>query len=122
MSTVDQLEMFKGEDVVFRFTVLDEDDERYSLTAATDIQFEVKTADGGADPALISKNLAAGVVKLNQTVSETKGQFEVTLLAANTSALAIGTLRYDVWLIEGGLRKVVIQPSNFVLRASVNLP
>lgn len=122
MASIDALEIYIGEDVTLRLTVLDEDEERYDLEQFTDIEFELKPRDGSPNPAQVLKNLDDGVTLLDQSEEDTKGQCDIVLEAADTAALTSGTMRYDVWGIhpsEG--RKLIIAPSDVVIRSAVNL-
>lgn len=113
--------LYKGETTVMRITVIREDDGlRENLTTASNIEWQLKTAPGAADAPLISKSLGSGVVLLTQS-GDTLGQFEVTLLSADTSALAAGVYYYDaVVVMPGAVRHYVIRPSKATIKDVVN--
>ncbi len=123
MASVDALVLYIGEDVTYRITVTDADGERYDLEQFTDIEFEAKAQEGAPDPARIAKTLDGGdIVLLDQSAEATKGQADITVAAADSASLVPGTLRYDVIGIhatEG--RKLIIAPSDLVVRGAVNL-
>lgn len=105
---------------VFRTTVTDVDTgARKDITGAT-VEFQVRTAAGVADPPLISKAVGAGITILDQANAATKGQADIVLAAADTSALAAGTYSYDLVIIVGGERRVLVPPSPFVLKEAGN--
>lgn len=122
MSVEEHLTVYKGEQRKWRFTVTNADDgTRQDLTGAT-IEFQVKIKDGDPDPPSISKSVGSGIVLLNQSDPATKGQFELTLLPADTSSLQAKVYRYDLITVIGGVRSFLRYPSNFTLKPVVNLP
>lgn len=117
--------MRAGNDFVRRLTFTDDDtgDLLNLDTDVTDIQLQVKAADGDADPALIALSLlTTGIVKLTQS-GDTLGQADFTILSASTASPFVpGIYRYDVVVIlTAGGRKHAIWPSNLDVRAVVNL-
>lgn len=113
------LYLLAGESRVLRVTVEDETGARINLTGAT-IEFQVKAALGGADPALISKFVSSGITILPQS-GETVGQADIELLSEDTAALS-GTYYYDVVVVIGGARSYIIVPSKFFVSKVVNQP
>ena len=112
---------FRGADRVFRVTVTKADDSgRQDLTGAT-MEFQVKTAPGVADPALISKSVGAGITLLAQA-GATLGQADLALASADTSGATTpaGKYSYDLVATIGGKRRVIIPPSDFTLKDVVN--
>jgi hypothetical protein len=115
------LDGFRGIDRVLRLTVKKvEDASPQDLTGAT-IELQIKTTAGAADPALLSKSVGAGITLLSQS-GATLGQAEISITAAETQALLARTYKYDVIAVIGGKRRVLVPPSDFVLKELVNQP
>lgn len=125
MGAEQPLVMRAGNDFVRRLTFTDDNtgDLLNLDTDVTDIQLQVKAADGDADPALIALSLlTTGIVKLTQS-GDTLGQADFTILAASTAAPWVPKVyRYDVVvLLTSGARQHAIWPSDLDVRAVVNL-
>jgi hypothetical protein len=115
------LRVWRGETKVFRFTIWDVDtDAPADLDVYEGIEFEVKTAVDGEDPALIHKDLAGGIVVLDQDDEDLVGKLEVTLAPEDTSGIAPGVLKYDLWGIIGDNRYLLARPSDFYIEGVVN--
>jgi|SRR5688572_2599419 len=116
------LVMFRGATKRWTITIRREvDDEPIDITAATALEFQVKTVPGAADPPLISKAIGTGVTIQPQT-GDTLGQAIIALDGADTNGAGTpaGLYHYDVVLVLGGERHYVIAPSEFWLRDVVN--
>lgn len=117
------LRIWRGQTRVFRFTIYDlATDAPVSLAIYDDIEFQVKAELGGADPALISKNLSSGVTRLTQS-GDTLGQLEVTCLPEDTAGdpgITPGVLSYDLWGIIGSNRDLLSIPADFTVEAVIN--
>ena len=122
MSCVNQQKtVFKGEYKLLVLTVTDDEQDPVDLTAATALEFQVKTAVGAADPPLIGKAIGTGVT-LRPQAGITLGQAEIEIQTSDTSALAPGTYYYDVVLVLAGKRYFVVPPSEFIIKGVINLP
>ncbi len=120
-----------GESTTLLLTVLNDDDSRRDLSTFIDIELQVKTLDGDADPPLISKAIGSGITLQTQSGS-TIGLADVAIDTADTTTSNpnwpvspdnTGTFRYDVWgLTAGGNRTLLVAPSNFIVKKVVNLP
>ena len=121
MSVISQpLQMFKGEDRTFTILVVDEEGERADITGYA-IEFEVKIADGAADPPDIAKSVGSGIT-INPDQVANKGEATLQINPTDTNSLAARVYRYDLVVIDGGFeRHVVIPPSDFDLRDVVNI-
>ena len=126
MAVSKTLKLFAGDDKIVRLTFTRESDgTRLNLdTDVTEIEFQVKPAEGGADPALITLNMVAapiGIVKLAQ-VGDTLGQADLTIPSSETSPPFVpGIYRHDVVVIlTAGGRNHVVSPSDFIVEMVVN--
>jgi len=98
-------------------------------TDVTAIEFEVKKADGDADPAFIHKDLLGGIVKRVQA-GDDLGVADITIDSGDTTATNpdwpvapdnVGVFRYDVVVtLTSGQRYHAIPPSDFIVKAPVN--
>ncbi len=113
---------WRGETRTLRLTVTDDADARVDLTAATAIEFQIKSAPGAADPALVAKALGDGVTLLTQT-GETIGQADIVIAQGDTTdatAMPAGVYWLDAVVVLGGVRSLVQQPLQMFLRDTVN--
>lgn len=116
--------IYQGEDKTFRLTVTEDDGQRKDLTGST-LEFQVKSALGGADPAAIFKSSvnAGEITVLDQTAGvATVGQADIDLVSGDTiTPDLLGFYKYDVVLIlPGGKRKIIVAPSDFEVQDVVN--
>ncbi len=113
------LRVARGEDITFRLTVVNEDDERQDLTGAT-ITFRVKNAITDA-LAVIGLGVGSGITILDQTdpLADTYGQANIVLAGDDTIALDPGVKVYEVRVSLGGLVSSVVKPDDFVLYQEV---
>lgn len=109
----------RGDTYTWKVTAWDEDGARLNLTGAT-IEFQVKSALGAADPALIAKSVGSGITLLSQVDDATEGQFTIDLVSSDTETRTPGVYWYDVVLIISGKRQHIIPPSKFVIKGVVN--
>lgn len=131
MAAEQNVSMFLGESLVLVLKVINQDTGAgEDLTAYQAIEFQVKAADGNADPPLLSKALTGGITLRAQS-GDTLGQAEIAILTADTTTNPnwpdapgnVGSFRYDVVGIQtGGDRDVIIPPSDWVVKQVVNLP
>lgn len=120
--------LYLTESRVFRLTVVQSSDgERKDLTGVG-LEFQIKAADGDADPPLVSKSVGSGITLLPQT-GTTLGQADIEVLSTDTgpanaswpTAPPDGVFRYDVVLIDTDTRRYyIVPPSDFHVRAVVN--
>jgi hypothetical protein len=110
--------VYAGDTTTLRLTITDDADARVDLTGA-ELELEVKQALGGADPALISKSVGAGITLLDQTDTVTRGQADIELTSADT-AQAPGLYWLDVVVALAGARVHVVAPREFTVAAVVN--
>lgn len=124
--------IFLGESTVLLLTVVDDDTgDRFDLSTFAAIEWEVKAADGDADPALISKAIGSGITLRPQS-GTTLGQAEIAIATADTTTANpdwpaapanVGVFRHDLIGIDGGGdRTVLVPPSDFTVNPGVNLP
>lgn len=86
----------------------------------SEIELEIKTADGAADPATVRKTLSGANIVLLAQSGDTLGQAEATIDSSDTSAIA-GQYRWDVVAtLTDGSRVHAILPSDFEIVAVVN--
>jgi len=96
-------------------------------TEVTAIEFQVKVAEGDADPPLIAKSLSGGIVKRTQS-GATLGIADITIGSTDTTSSPwpaapanIGAFRYDVVVVlTSGARHYAVAPTDFVVSAAVN--
>lgn len=128
MAAESPLTIYVGQRRVYELTARDKDSgELLDLSIYSAMEFEVKAAEGDADPALIAKTLGAGIVVPTQTGSDI-GKAQVTISTADTTTTPwpaapnnVGVFRYDLIGIDGnGQRDVLIAPSDFVVEDLVN--
>lgn len=125
---VSPLVLWRGESRTILVTVTDpETGDRANLASGTfqadELEFEIKTAAGAPDPALISKSLANGGVSLLPQSGDTLGQAHVGIGPTDFAAIAAGIYSYDVVLVLAtGARIYVVKPSELRLRNVVNNP
>jgi hypothetical protein len=117
---VGPMRILKGDDAVYRLTIVDDADARIDLTAAT-IEMQIKPALGADDPPTIAKSVGAGITLLDQTQDETKGQADINIAPADTASLTPGLFWLDVVAIIGGIRRHAIEPREFTVGDVVNL-
>ena len=125
MGAEQPLVMRAGNDFVRRLTFTDDNtgDLLNLDTDVTDIQLQVKAADGDADPPLIALSLlTTGIVALTQG-GDTLGQADFTIPSASTAPPWVTKIyRYDcVVILTSGERQHAVWPSDLDVRAVVNL-
>lgn len=114
----------RGETRELVLTVFDLHNELRDLTSATAIEYQVKTAPGAPDPALVSLALGSGITLRTQS-GVTLGQADIAVSSAATDALAPGTYYEEAVLVLPGtppLRKYVLGPRKFFVNDVVNRP
>lgn len=114
---------YRGETREYVITVTVDGDEQ-DLTSATDIEMQLKTAPGVADPPLASLSIGSGITLRPQS-GTTLGQADIVLpynwlTGAGTPA---GTYYFDVCVIfPGPVRRYVVRPTKVYVRDVVNPP
>lgn len=111
--------IYAGESAKWLFTAYDRNGDPVDLTGAT-IELEIKLNKGDADPALVHKEVGAGITVLAQS-GATLGQFEAALVPNDTGARS-GMHYWDVVVVSGGERWFVVPPSEFYIEPVVNRP
>lgn len=120
INIIGPINVYRGDQVTFRLTVTDDEDERVNITGAT-IELQVKTAKGDADPPTITKAVGGGITLLDQTAdSDTEGQADAVLLSANTD-ITPGLRYLSVVVVLGGVRQTLVD-REFVILDVVNRP
>lgn len=120
INIIGPINVHKGDQVTFRLTVTDDEDERVDITGAT-IELQVKTAKGDADPPTITKAVGSGITLLDQTAdSDTEGQADAILLSADTN-IAPGIRYLSVVVVLAGVRQTLVD-REFVILPVVNAP
>ena len=123
--------IYLGESAIFLLTVEDADSgERLDLSTYTDLQWEVKAAEGDADPPFLAKALGAGITLRLQS-GTTLGQAELAIETSDTTTNPdwpsapgnVGVFRYDlIGVTAAGNRDVLVAPSDFTVQPVVNTP
>lgn len=119
INIIGPITVHKGDQVTFRITVTDDEDERTDITGAT-IELQVKSAKGAADPATIERAVGSGITLLDQTDVDTKGQADAILLSAATNITA-GLYYLSVVVVLAGVRQTIVD-REFVILDVVNAP
>ena len=99
MATLQNLTLFRGEDLTLTFTM----DPAQAITGWA-LAFYVRARpEYGAAP-LVTRTTAAGGVTITDGPG---GVFSVTVPAATTLALPISRYRFDVWRVDSGYETVL---------------
>lgn len=109
--------LYRGQTARFVLTVVDEDGDRYDLTAAT-LYLRIKASVSDADPALIELATGTGITNKVQS-GATLGQADVVITGAQMATLTGINYYYDVWLESAGGD---VEPVIPVSRLTVPLP
>lgn len=120
MSHLQDKALFRGTSKTYRLTVVDADEARVDLTGAT-VYFRVKLKLEDASPVIQKASTTpAQITLLDQTVAATKGQADIFISPSDTSGLASGSYRYDVWVqLASGKRYAVVEPAPFVINRAI---
>jgi flavoprotein len=124
MSLENKLDLYfkKGQSKTYLVTVTDELGARVDLTGGV---AKMTIKDNLTSPTVTiakSSTVVTEIVILSQVVETTKGQFEVYFVPSDTTSVAPGEYKYDVWVqLASGKRYPVIHPSSFLLEASVTV-
>jgi len=112
---------YRGETRAFVLTV-SVGGEAQDLTAAVDIELQLKAAPGDADPPLASMSVGSGITLRPQS-GATLGQADIVLPYnwLTGDATPAGLYYYDVVAIfPGPIRRYVVKPTKVIVRAVVN--
>lgn len=99
MATLQNLTLFRGEDVLLEFTMDPE-----QAIAGWALAFYLRARPEYGDDPLVTRTTAAGGIVISDGAG---GVFQVTIPAATTLALPIARYRYDVWRIDSGYETVL---------------
>lgn len=130
MAIPQPIDIFVGEAKTWLITITNRSNgDRFNLSAffvvPNQLEFQVKLNDGDADPALISiGSFDSEFAILDQTIGgATEGQAKLTIPTVRTLLPfpGAGFYRWSLVMIQsGGIREVLIPPSDFTVNAVVN--
>lgn len=106
------LELVQGEDIEFEIKLEDESQDAYDLTAATEITFSVKKADGTT----LSKTLSSGAISVVNSLP-VNGKIKVALTDTDTNLLKASADQDMELLIDEGTNRKIVQ---FLKQLKVN--
>lgn len=106
------LELVQGEDIEFEIKLEDESQDAYDLTAATEITFSVKKADGTT----LSKTLSSGAISIVNSLP-VNGKIKVALTDTDTNLLKASADQDMELLIDEGTNRKIVQ---FLKQLKVN--
>lgn len=112
--------IIRGDDIVYRLTVTDDQDARVNLTGAS-IDFQIRITPGASGSPPIAKSVGSGITLLDQTSSTTKGQADIAIDSADTLAAGVpaGLYWLDVLVTASGKRHHAIEPQELAIADTV---
>lgn len=121
MATNLDIEWTRGQTEEWTLTILDAAGNPDDLSDATAVEFEVKPYDGGADPATLHLDQAAGITIRAQTGANV-GVCDLVATKDQTFALAEGTWHYDVWVTRSDTSRRRALYGKLLVDEVVNFP
>ena len=117
LSPENTVSVIRGASKTLELTVKDEEGEVADLTGAT-IYFSVKKR--ALDEFYLIQKSSLDIAEI-EIPNPTDGVAHIFLLPADTRGLDVRKYTYDIWVILGGERSVVIVPSVFEVLAGVTV-
>lgn len=103
----------RGETIGLRCTVRDQDGQLVNLTGAT--AYARVRPDPKAAPVISKSSPSTGIAIATQT-GATRGQFTISIAAADTASLPVGDYVWDAWVVLAtGERFAVVATSRLTL-------